>query len=321
MREIVLDFPRQIRTGFEAAEDVKISGKFNKIIVCGMGGSALAGEILKIFLREERTKIPVLIHRNYNLPQAIDKKTLICTISYSGDTEETISALKEAKKRKFKILAISSGGKLEKISKKNKIPFILIKRGFVPRLAIGILFSSLLKVLINSKIIKDFSKEILSLEKKLKPRASEGEGKKLAKKLKRKILLIYCSEEWKGLARIWKLNFNETAKSPAFFNLFPELNHGEIQSFEDYGKFFDAVFFFDKKSHPRILKREKITSQILRKRGVGINFVFLNEKNVLEKIFSKILLSLWTSYYLAVFQKKEPLSVKTIEELKRKMRK
>jgi glucose/mannose-6-phosphate isomerase len=275
---------------------------------------------LKIFFREKRIKIPILIHRNYNLPEEIDKKTLIFAISYSGNTEETISSFKEALKRKYKILTITSGGKLLKLSQKFKIPVAKIEEGLPPRMAIGILFSALLKSLINSKIIKDFSKEFFTLEKKLKPELLEKKGKKLASKLKEKILLIYCPEEFEGLARIWKQNLNEAAKSPAFSNLFPELNHGEIQSFEDSGKFFHAIFFSDKKLNPRILKREKLTAQILKKRGVGIDFIFLNKKNILEKIFSNILLGFWVSFYLALLQKKDPLSIKVIEEFKRKMK-
>jgi len=321
MRKIVLDFPEQFRIGFESARNIKISGKFNKILVCGMGGSALAGEILKIFLKERGAKIKVFIKRNYNLPDWIDKNTLISTVSYSGNTEETISCLKAAKAKKAKIFAISSGGKLQNLSKRYKIPIVLVKKGYPPRLAIGILFSAILKVLINSKIIKDFSREVILLEKKIKPKISEGKGKELAKKIKGRILLIYCPEELEGVARIWKQNFNETAKLPAFFNVFPELNHGEIQSFEDFGRFFEAIFFLDKKSNPRILKRERLTAQIFKGKGVGISFVPFNEKGVLERIFSKILLGLWTSYYLAIFQKKDPLSIETIEEFKRKMKK
>lgn len=319
MRELILEFPKQIEEGFEAGGSIKIQGKFNKILICGMGGSALAGEILKIFFREKKIKIKILIHRNYDLPEDIDKNTLIFTISYSGNTEETISALKEAIRKKCRVLGISSGGELEKVCKKFKIPFVKVREGLPPRMAIGVLFSAVLKVLINSKIVKDFSKEILSLERKLKPEILEKEGKKLAKKIKGGILRIYCPEEWEGLARIWKLNLDETAKIPAFFNLFPELNHGEIQSFESF-KNFHAIFFFDKKSHPRILKREIITSEILKKKGVKVNFIFLNEKKVLEKIFSKILLAFWFSYYLAIFRKKNPFSTEIIAELKRKMK-
>jgi glucose/mannose-6-phosphate isomerase len=321
MRKIILDFPKQFRLGLESAKDIEISGKFDKILVLGMGASALTGEVLKIFLKEKGEKIKVLIQRNYNLPAGIDKKTLISAISYSGQTEETISAFKEALKKKYKTLAISSNGELLKICQKFKIPFVKIEGGIVPRMAIGILFSCLVKVLMNSKLIKDFSKEILILEKKLKPKNLEKEGKKLAKKLKGKILLIYCPEELEGLARIWKLNLNETAKVPAFFNLFPELDHGEIQSFEDLGKFFEAIFFFDQKSDKRILKRERITAKILKKRGVGINFIYFKEKDILEKIFSKILLGFWLSFYLAILNKKDPLATKAIEELKEKMKK
>jgi glucose/mannose-6-phosphate isomerase len=321
MKKIILDFPKQFRLGIESAKDIEISGKFDKILILGMGGSALAGEVLKIFLKEKGEKIQVLIQRNYNLPTGIDKKTLISAISYSGQTEETISAFKKALKKKYKIFAITSGGKLLKICQKFNVPVVKIEGGIPPRMAIGILFSCLIKILINSKLIKDFSKEILVLEKKLNPETLEKEGKKLAKKLKGKILLIYSPEELEGLARIWKLNLNETAKVPAFFNLFPELNHGEIQSFEDFGKLFEAIFFFDPKSEKRILKREKITAEILEKRRVGIDFIYFKEKNILEKIFSKILLGFWLSFYLAILNKKDPLATKVIEELKERMKK
>lgn len=320
MREIILSFPKQFEIGFKAAKEIKVLGDFKKLLICGMGGSALPGEVLKIWLKEKEIKLPVEIHRNYNLPFNVDKKTLTIIISYSGNTEETLSAFKKAGREKLKLVAITSGGNLLKICKRSKVPLVVVPKSYPPRLALGFLFSSLMRVLKNSKIIRDISREILSLESKIKLKKLEKEGKNLAKKLKQKIPLIYAPEKICVLAKIWKINFNETSKVPSFYNCFPELNHNEIAGFESLGKNFHIILFIDKSQNPKILKREILTAKILKEKAVKSSFVFLKGKEVLPKIFSNVILGNWVSYYLALEHKKDPLEEKLIAEFKKKMK-
>ncbi len=207
MRQIILAFPSQFSIGNESAKKIRKPGKFNKVIVCGMGGSALAADILRMTAKDLKVKVPLYVHRNYGLPYWANKNCLIVSVSYSGNTEETLSAFQEALKRKLPQVSITSGGKLSSISGRKKIPLAKIPPGLPPRMSLGLQFSALVTCLSNCKLL-DFDLKILSsLGKKLQPEKLEKKGRLLARKLKNKIPLIYASYQNKELARIWKIKF------------------------------------------------------------------------------------------------------------------
>lgn len=320
MRQMILDFPKQFRVGLEAAKNVKVPGKFDAVLICGMGGSALPGDILAMWLQAYKIGLPLCIHRNYGLPYQVDERHLIICISYSGNTEETLSSFEEAWRKKIPLVAISSGGRLAELCQKHKIPFAKIPTGSQPRMALGFQFAALMKILVNCGIIKNGLENISSLEKDLKPQKIKDQGKKLSKKIKGKIPVIYASDRLKSLARIWKIKFNENSKIPAFYNYFPELNHNEITGFENHQEQFSIVILRDRADYPRILRRMELTAQILRKKGLRIDIVDLKGKDILYKIFSNILLADWASYYLALEYGVDPTPVKIIEEFKKKLK-
>lgn len=321
MKEIILNFPKQFKVGLETAKKIRIRKKFNKVIVCGMGGSALPGTIFKMWLRLNKINLVLLTHSTYGLPNLADKDSLIICISYSGNTEETISSFKEVLAKKLSVIVISSGGKLEELAKKHKIPFAKIPSGIPPRTALGFQFSALFQILINCRLIKTDLKSILSLEKKLNPETLENYGKALAKKIKNRIPVIYSSFYFKELATIWKIKFNENSKIPAFANYFPELNHNEMVGYTFPNKDFYILILRDKADQIRILKRMELTSQLLKKSLVPVDFVEIKGNDIFEKIFSNILLSDWVSYYLALEKKIDPVPTVIIEEFKKRMKK
>lgn len=324
MREIISNFPKQFKVGLQASPKFKSKKLPKGLCICGMGGSALPGSILAGWINEKRINLPIIISRDYSLPHIVDKNWLVFCISYSGNTEETISCFKEAQKRKIKIVAIGSNGKLEKLSKKFNAPFAKIPSGIPPRTAIGYQFGALIGALKNLGVISlKEVKEVLSLEK-INVLALENQGRQFAKNLKGKIPVIYASNRLKIAARIWKINFNENTKIPAFWNYFPELNHNEMTGFENFKlKNLGCKFYFiilkDKNDHPRIKKRMELTSKILKKQGLEGKIIEIKGKSYLEKVFNSIILALWTSYYLAKIYKTDPTSVKLVEEFKKKL--
>lgn len=327
MREIILNFPQQFKIGIEIAKNLKIEKtNLKNFVLAGMGGSALPGDLLRIILRNYPSRIEnFLIHRDYNLPQFVNKKFLLGCISYSGNTEETISAFLEGQKRKMKSFVISSGGELENLAKKFQVPFAKIPSGYPPRMALGFQFSVLILILAKFGLISNFEKDFLRLVQTLVPSKLERKGKILAKKILGKIPLIYTSANFRELAKIWKIKFNENSKVPAFFNYFPELNHNEMTGIgEAKGKFqkiFSAIFLWSKSENPRNLKRMKILAQIFKEKGIEVYFLEIEGKNLFEKIFKNILISDWASFYLAKFQKIDPIPVKLVEEFKNRMKK
>ncbi|MFH1968668.1 MAG: bifunctional phosphoglucose/phosphomannose isomerase [bacterium] len=320
MRQIIIDSPLQLKKGLELVGGVKIEGNFNNVVICGIGGSALPVSILNTVTA---SNIPILAHKDYNLPSEANEKSLIICISYSGNTEEPISGLQEALSKNLKIIGIASGGRVEEICKKNNLPFVKIPPGIQPRSATGYIFSTLVKVLANSGIIKDLSDEILETTEEIE-KMNEGlekQGKDLAEKLFEKIPIIYASNKFKSIARIWKIKFNENSKTPSFYNYFPELNHNEMVGFSQLKK--DSKFYFiilkDDQSHPRNLKRMDLFGSLLKEKGSGVSFVDIKQGSLMSKVFSTLLLGDWTSYYLALKYKFDPTPVKMVEEFKKMM--
>lgn len=328
MRKTILDFPKQFKIGINAAKKVRFKEwSFltppENIIVCGMGGSALVGDIMQIFLQDKKIDLPLHISRGYKLPHWVDKKDLVVCTSYSGNTEETLSSFAEARKRKLPLIVITSGGGLAELCQKNNIPFSKIPTGYQPRMTLGLQFATLIEILINCKIVKELE-NIGSLEKKLKPESLEDNGRKIAKKLKNKIPLIYASDRFKSLAKIWKIKFNENSKVPAFFNYFPELNHNEMVGYTNASKTmkdFQVIILRDRADGKKINERMNLTASILKNKGVGVDLIEIKGRSILEKIFSNLILSDWVSYYLAISQKIDPTPVGIIENFKKKLKK
>jgi glucose/mannose-6-phosphate isomerase len=321
MRQQILNFPQQFKEGLDLAKNVKIEGEFDNVIVSGMGASAWPAEILETWLN-----FPIEVNRNYHLPLSVNKKTLAVFISYSGNTEECLSAYQKALEKNIPAAGISSNGQLKELCQKNNTPFVEIPSGLVPRLATGYILASLYSVLKNSGLIEDKSSEIISLSEKLKPAETENQGKDLSQKIEGKIPLIYTSQRLKVLGYIWKIKLNETSKSPAFANYFPELNHNELEgiSHEKECDFHDESIFYclilkDSDDQSKIKKRMDLTAKILNETGLPAEIIKLTGQNLLEGIFSSIILADWTSYYLAQVYKTDPLKTETIEKFKKEM--
>ena len=323
MKEIILNFPKQFKVGLERTPKLTIKKPIRGLCICGMGGSALPGSILYSWINIKKIDLPVIVNRDYSLPHRIKKGWLVVCISYSGNTEETLSCFKEALKNKLKLVSIGSGGKLENLSKKYRIPFVKIPSGIPPRTAIGYQFGALVGILQKYGIFsKKDVQELLVLEK-INACEFENFGKKLSEKLVKKIPIIYASNQFKVAARIWKIAFNENTKIPAFWNYFPELNHNEMTGFAKF-KTQNSDFYFiilrDKNDHQRIKKRMHLTVEILKKTGIKGEIIDLKGKTYLEKLFNSIILGFWTSYYLAKTYKIDPVSVKLVEEFKKKLK-
>lgn len=321
MRQVIIDSPSQLKIGLNLAENIKITGNFKNVIICGIGGSALPVNVLNSAIK---TIIPIYIHRDYDLPEFTNGESLIICMSYSGNTEESVSSLQGAINKNYKVIAIATGGKFKELSKANNVPFVEIPSGIQPRSATGYLFSALTKILINCAIIKDISFDISNTVSELTEinLELEKEGKKLANKIKNKLPIIYSSNTFKILARIWKIKFNENSKIPAFYNYFPELNHNEMVGYTmKNSKLFSVIILRDQADHPRILKRMQLTAKLIKKTGINVEFVDIKNGSLMFKIFSTLLLGDWVSYYTALNQKIDPTPVNIVEDFKKQMSK
>jgi glucose/mannose-6-phosphate isomerase len=322
MYEIIKNFNKQFEYQPQIEGSLSLEGVKNFIAV-GMGGSHLAADILNSC----DPSFSILIHKNYGLPPLPEetlKQSLIILNSYSGDTEEVIDSFYLALEKKLKMVSITYNGKLLELSKEHNIPFIKLPEPKVqPRLALGFHTKALLKILNKEKELREIS-ELVYL---LKPEELEEKGRELSQKIKNKILIIYASEKNQAIAYIWKIKFNETSKIPAFYNVFPELNHNEMTSFDvkettkSLSQNFVFLILFDEEDHPKIQKRMKILKNLYEERNLEVEILKLEGQNRFHKIFSSLILADWTSFYLAKEYGVEPEEVPMVEEFKKLMEK
>lgn len=328
-RRMVLESPKQFQVGFELGKGVDISGSFDSIEISGMGGSALPGNLLRIYLADHFCRFdgkhPIAIYQNrfYGLPHEASREgclNFIC--SYSGNTEETVAAFEEAIEKKLPSIGISAGGKVEAMCREYGIPHIKLPipfPNFQPRVGTGYFFGAIFGVLVKLGMASDTCNELIVEAEELVQEMSELEerGKNLSKKLRGKTPVIYSSPRYKAVAMIWKIKVNENAKTPAFWNFFPELNHNEMVGFTNpQGKFF-LCLLRDSDDDSRNLKRFDITARLLESRGISSETIDMGRGSVFTKMFRTILLGDWASYHLALSYGVDPTPVDMVEELKK----
>lgn len=318
MKQVILDFPKQFEISLRAAENIKINGPFVNIIVCGMGGSALPGSLLPEL--GVRFDLPLFTHRDYGLPKAANEKSLIICVSFSGNTEETISAYQEAIEKNYNAIAVCTGGKLEQMAKENGLPVAVVPNDCgQPRFGTGYLVAAVLKILSNCGIINEQSTALLAMARSLQPQKYEEQGKILSQKLIDKIPVIYAANQCRSLARIWKIKFNENSKIMAFWNYFPELNHNEMVGLTNLKGNFHFIIIRDENDHARTKKRMDLFANLAKEKGAQVDFVKLGGKNKLEKVFNCLLLGDWVSYYLALAYGQDPTPVAIVENFKKQL--
>lgn len=324
LETLILNFKEQLEAGLKIPK-INIGNKFSNIILCGMGGSGLGSNLLISLSKTFKIKIPLYLHQDYQLPQEINNHSLVICISYSGNTEETISAYNEAIKNKLNTMAISTGGELKKLALKNKTPFIEIPfKNIQPRFSIWFQLMSLVKIFNDLKIIKkSYIDELVNVAQNFDTEAPKNQAKNLAQKLQNKIPLIYSSTENLGILKIWKANFNENAKTPVFYNVLPEADHNEIAFLENKNvnkDNFCALFFQIGNESPQMRKRINLTERIFRDFNVKTEFLSLEKSNLFESIFSAIILGELTSIYLAKIYNTDPEKIEIIEKFKQMMK-
>lgn len=316
MRDAIEHFPEQF--SFEPAiQNAASWHKYRKFVVCGMGGSHLAADII----RGMNPKFDITVHADFGLPElstAARRKTLFIMSSYSGNTEETLDALERAHEAGLAIAAIAVGGKLLVRAKEFGIPYVALPdTGIQPRAALGYDLMALLKLMGREPDLKRASR----LAKNIKSLRFEKEGTALAEKLKDHVPVVYASSKNAALAYIWKITFNETGKIPAFYNIVPELDHNEMTGFDakdstrDLSSKFHFLLLADSEDDPRIKKRIELLAKLYVNRGLSVTMLELHGRGF-QKIFSSVILADWTALRTAELYGTEPEKVPMVEEFK-----
>jgi len=316
--EDIKNLPKQ----FEYVPEVKNTdklGTYHSYIVGGMGGSgAVAG-----YLRAADPRLQVIVHHDYGVPGFLeeeDRGGLFIAVSHSGNTEETLDFFNEALKRKYHVAAIASKGKLLELAEQKGVPYVDIPGDLSqPRISQGFMLRAALKLMGQEATYKAVER----LAQTLKPLSYEGKGKEVATSIHEKIPIIYSSRSNFISAFSWKRILNETGKIPAFYNVFPELNHNEMQGFDvvDATKALSAnicfIFLEDDDDHERIRRRMEVTSKLYEDRGLQVEHIRIDGEAKLEKLFDSIALAEWTGFYTSQKYGTEPEAVPMVEEFKK----
>jgi glucose/mannose-6-phosphate isomerase len=314
-----------IKRAMRVSIPVGISPK--NIVVLGMGGSAIGGELLHDWLRDTLS-IPIEVCRDYTLPKYVKEDTLVFANSYSGNTEETLTAFLTAIRRRCTVIAITSGGQLHSFCKRLKVSHTRIPGGMQPRVAIPYLFFPLAVLLERMGVISNISDEleetIQVLERVVKANAlniptKNNWAKQLAIELVDTIPVIYGFRQYNSIAQRLKAQFNENSKVPSKFEVFPELNHNETVGYEapeSLTKKLSIILIRDALEPPEIRSRIETTANLVFNKASKIIEIMSDGKGKLAKMFSVMCIGDFASVYLAILQNKDPTPVKIIDMVK-----
>ena len=298
----------------------------NSIVIVGMGGSAIAGDFVKNLFFSFST-LPVQVIRNYNIPVHINSNTLVVVSSYSGNTEETISAMKQALQLKAKVIVISTGGMVCDLAKENNLVVVKLQSGFQPRYAFYMSIFAMLKFINDAEIItfdnSYFSKSCNLLEQlSVKYGNEQSDAYKIAEQLIGSIPLIYsCVDLTEAVGQRFKGQLNENSKMHAFYNAIPEMNHNEIVGWQGVSEDdkFKAVFILDKAYNKRIKLRFSIVKKILISSGIDVIELQSDEEDYSMRLLHLVFLCDWISFYAAILANRDPVEIKNINLLKEEL--
>jgi len=331
------EFYRQLTGSKEIIKNTDISrlsgNEFKGLAILGMGGSGFSGDIIKALTADE-IKIPVAVVKGYDLPAFIGKGWLVMAVSYSGNTEETISAVKKAIDQGSEIIVKCSGGKLERLAQNFGYTLVKIPSGLQPRGAIGYLFYPAYLALKELGFIEIKAEDEEEAFKMIKDKsvtynrnnpAEKNLAKKLAIDIGDRLPIIYGTEGiYTALAYRLKCEINENGKTPCWWHDFSELNHNETVGWErlsDITKKFVVITFRDPDETPKLKTRIEITLEQVREKVDSIIQIPVEGKSKLAKALSTLYLGDISSVYHAIFTGVDPTPVEKIEFLKKELAK
>ncbi|MBU0881323.1 MAG: bifunctional phosphoglucose/phosphomannose isomerase, partial [Candidatus Omnitrophica bacterium] len=329
MAYFIESFPEQCREaeriGLQSSIPGSLKIKYRNIVCAGMGGSAIGADIARSYTADEALT-PIFVNRNYTVPAFVGRESLVIVSSYSGNTEETLSAYKCAKARGASIIVISSGGILSGLAAKSSIPVVRIPPGLQPRAALGYGFFTLITVLSRIGVIGDKSKDVREAIRGLESLRDAslaltvlGPGniaKDIARKIYMKMPVIYSGlDHLDAVSTRWRGQLAENAKTIASSNLFPEMTHNEIVGWEHPEKALKnlaVIMLRDRGDNPRTAKRMDIIMKVITSLGVKVVEINSRGKGLLSRIFSLIYIGDYVSLYLAILNKCDPTPVDRI---------
>ena len=292
--------------------------KPSNLVVAGMGGSGIAGDLLEDWLD---LPIPLRVCKDYGLPAWVGERSMVFAISYSGDTEETLACFSEAVEKNARVVAICSGGKLEKLCGEFGMPNLRVPAGLQPRAALPYLFFSAVLALKKLGLLEGREAEIeesfgllRTMRGEMAPGSEPNPAERIALELKGTMPVIYAPTGFGGVAKRLKNQFNENSKILARVELFPELCHNEIVGLSSAPENHSFIFLREPGESTQMKKRIEFTLGLLKGRKTMV--MQARGKGRLARILSLVYLGDFVSFYLAILRGVDPTPVHEIDLLK-----
>ncbi|RYF84909.1 MAG: bifunctional phosphoglucose/phosphomannose isomerase, partial [Chitinophagaceae bacterium] len=286
-------------------------------MLTGLGGSGIGGSIVQNYA-SDKMAIPFIVNKDYFLPSFVNEQSLVIVSSYSGNTEETLSAMQQAIKAKATIVCITSGGKVASIAEKKNFDCIILPAGMPPRSCLGYSMVQVLYVLNYFGLIrKDFEKSLKASINLLETeqRDIQKQAKSIAKKLAGKTPIIYAASDFESVAVRFRQQINENGKMLCWHHVVPEMNHNELVGWRDKDNTRVAVFLRNEDDYKRTQLRMEFNQKVIKKYSSFVE-IWSKGKSFFEKVFYVVHLTDFVSVELAGLHGVDATEVKVIDELK-----
>ena len=330
MLDLIARFPQMCREAWDLGWAAQVpAARPSTVVAMGMGGSGIGGDLLKAVLFDDDAP-PVASVKEYRAPGFARSGALVFACSYSGNTEETLAAYEEARRRGATCVAVTSGGELLRLAREREHPAVVVPGGLPPRAALPYLFLPMLAVLGRAGLIRSYAEEVREAIDVLSrivasehPDRSAGTARAIAGRLAGRIPVIYSAGPFlEPAAERWKDQFNENSKTFAVWNTFPELNHNETVGWgldDALARIMHVIILHDAIEDPRLSRRVTITKDLAFARAGAVDEVRAQGQGKLARLLSAILVGDFVSWYLATLRGMDPTPVNVIDELKRRL--
>jgi len=328
---LLCDFPKHWKEVMELTEGLTINidvSKVNNICFAGMGGSAIGADLTRAYSLKSCPH-PVQINRHYEIPNYINENTLFIACSFSGNTEEILSALESAMQKGAQVIGVTSGGELKKLAINHEFDYIQIPGGMPPRAALAYSFVPLFRIFQTLGYLDETDEVLDDTYALLKDGVSSFEDIKgndalsLAEELDGSLPLIYSDALMMEPVNLrWRGQIEENSKMLAYGNLIPEMNHNEIVGWEHIAHLtgrLTVVILQDKEDNLRVKKRMEIVKELVMDQALSVIEISTIGKTRLERLFSLVQLADWVSIYLALLNEIDPTPIAKIDILKSKL--
>ncbi len=331
MYKSIYEFPDHMTAAIKIGESISLNKQYSDIknvVVAGMGGSAIGGDVVRILVKNE-IEIPMLVSRNYTLPHWVNNHTLVICSSYSGNTEETLAAFEDARNKGAQIVGISTGGILTERMHDLELEVVAIPSGLQPRAALAISFVPMMYLLkaigiIGDKTVNQLMNAAALIKENRNQYSEESNGNPtyaLAQRIYKTIPVIYGETESTAIVAVrWKGQLSENAKMLAYYNELPEMNHNEIVGWENNQELIhqlSVIWLKDQNDHPRTNIRQETTQKIIGDLSEHQEVVVVEGNATVERYLHMIHFGDWVSYWCAILHETDPTPVKKIDQLKK----